>query len=76
MKTEKLISILKKYPGRDVLVHDVAEETFYDLEPEDVSLAFADDSDSQGAHDVVILFEDSDEEDTDDLNKVVVLWKS
>lgn len=76
MKTEKLIAILKKYPGHEVLVHDSEADEYSDLEPEDVSLAYVDEPDSAGVHDVVVLHEDADDEDLDDLNKAVILWNS
>lgn len=75
MKAEKLAALLtKRYHGRDVLVYDTDTQEFIDLEPEDVTPAFADEADSLGVRDVVIF--DSDDDDTDGLDKAVILWKS
>lgn len=75
MKSEKLAAILtKRYPGREVLVYDTDTEEFIDLEPEDITPAYVDEADTLGVRDMVIF--DTDDEDTDGLDKAVVLWKS
>ena len=76
MKTEQLITILKKHPGAEVLIHDSSENEFYGLEPDDVGLAYTANAGTSGAHDLVVLSDDMDSDDYERLTRALVLWSS